>query len=96
MEADIVPASAPIHGTPARGDTCTRSADHDECHIGVGEESVGIGVLAGDLEPAREPLPGADVDVGEATPVTPGFRVIAGRWSSSAARPQPMTPIPSG
>ena len=42
-----------------------RSADHDECHFGVGEESVGIGVLAGDLEPAREPLPGADVDVGD-------------------------------
>ena len=42
-----------------------RSADHDECHFGVGEESVGIGVRAGDREPAREPLPGADVDIGD-------------------------------
>ena len=42
-----------------------RSADHDECHIWVGEERVGVGVLASDLEPAREPLPRVDVDVGD-------------------------------
>ena len=57
----------------AGGDRCEggirmsrgRSTDHDECHVAVGEERVGIGVLAGDLEPAREPLSGVDVDVGD-------------------------------
>ena len=42
-----------------------RGADHDERDSGVGEEGVGVGVLRGDPEPSREPLPRVGVDVGD-------------------------------